>query len=598
MHVAPFPAHLGPPLACSSSIPTFAEALHEIGLWSDLVEVRRRDLASALRTASRMLGLPPAAVPCDAAWLNAHMFEKTPATFGISHGRFRNVVAGLRAVLRRLGTHAPDLRTHHDLPAAWQALLAVVPHPAKRGALAAFARFCAAAGSGPEGVTDAVLAAFVEAERRTRLSAATQGRARTIAAAWNGCVRAKLPGWPNQLLAAARQRQPYALRLNSYSASFQQEVAAFQARLSASSGRFLIGEGSHRRLRQASIDARVFAIRQAAGLLVRSGIPAGEFRGLRDLVSPIDRVATVLDVLAEAQAARSGVQHPEGGQLGMVAETLRQIATFHVELDPAEVAQITTWARQAAGRKRGRGMTVRNRDRLRALVSLNRRALLLHLPAELMRRATAIGAGTMEAGRLARTAVALEILLVCPLRRRSLLALRLDEHLQRLDARGRRITHLVLKEVDTKNATPFEWPLPPEAADLIDRYVRDFRGVLTTPENPWLFPSRDGVLSPNRLTESLEETIAREVGVEVNVHLLRHFAAWLFLRANPSAYEDVRRVLGHRSIETTIGHYVAFEAAMAAERFDATVLAERRSTRAVAAARWGKRPVRRSGGTT
>ncbi|MDO9498486.1 site-specific integrase [Falsiroseomonas sp.] len=595
MHAAPIHPEL--PSQSSRDAPSFAEALSAIPSWTDLAEARRRDFASALHSAARFLALPPATIPCDPAWLNQRLFQRTPATFGISQGRFRNIVSGLRAVLRRLGTHALDRRSRCDLPADWQALLAAVPRPGPRGALAALARHCATLGIPPEATDDALLAALVAAERGSRLSAATDGRARKIAAAWNACVRAGLPDWPSHTLAAARVREPYALRLDAYPESLQQEVAAFEARLACREGRFLIGGSSHRRLRPATTKARIFSIRQAAGLLVRSGLPAGEIRGLQDLVQPIERVALVLEALAEAQAARSGEAQPEGGQLAQVAETLRQLAVYHVELDPAAVKQITEWAREAQGRRRRKGMTRKNRDRLRALVPLHRRGLLLHLPRELMRRARELGTGTAEAGRLARTAVAIEILLVCPLRRRSMLALRLDEHLQRLDPRGRRITHLVLQPEDMKNDTPMEWPLPPEAAALVDEYIRAFRPALAKPDNLWLFPSGPGVLSENRFSEAVESVIAREVGADVNVHLMRHFAAWLHLKAHPGAYEDIRRVLGHRSLETTIGNYIAFEAAMSAERFDAVVLDERKATRAVAAAKWGRRGSGRRGGS-
>ena len=205
MHHAPIQPEL--PLRSTRAAPTFADALAAIATWTDLDEQRRRDLASALRSAARMLGLPLAAIPAEPAWLNERLFQHTPATFGITLGRFRNIVSGLRAVLRRLGTHSPDRRSRSDQPAAWQAPLAAVPRPGQRGALAALARYCAAAGIAPEAVDDAVLAAFVTAERGNRLSAATDGRARTIAAAWNACVRAGLPGWPRQTLAAARMRE-------------------------------------------------------------------------------------------------------------------------------------------------------------------------------------------------------------------------------------------------------------------------------------------------------------------------------------------------------------------------------------------------------
>ena len=54
--------------------------------------------------------------------------------------------------------------------------------------------------------------------------------------------------------------------------------------------------------------------------------------------------------------------------------------------------------------------------------------------------------------------------------------------------------------------------------------------------------------------------------------------------------KDVRRILGHRDIATTIAFYVGFEAAAAAERFDTVVLRERKATRVMARAAWGVRP--------
>jgi integrase len=588
---------LQPELPLQRSTPTksFAEALSAVENWTDLDEVRRRDLSSALRSVGRMLNTPLAAIPCDVAWLNERLFKQSPATFGISLGRFRNISSGLRAVLRRLGAHSPDRRSRHDLPAAWKTMMEAVANDGQRAALAALARYCAAAGVAPAEVTDATLAAFVAAERTTRLSSATKHRGRNIAAAWNYCVRARLPGWPSQQLAAARVREPYALRLETAHESFQKEVEAFKARRGGKEGRFLVGRGSHRLLQQVSIDARVFAIQQAAGILVRLGVPVQELRGLRDLVHPTDRPAKVLNWLAERQAKSTGMTTPEGGQLAMVAETLRQIAVHDVAIEPEAATQLTDWVRQTRPRRRNQGLTRKNRDRLRALVPLQRRGLLLHLPAELMRRARVLGAGSAEAGRTARLAAALELLLVCPLRRRSMLALRLDAHLQRLDPRSRRITHLVLQPDDMKNALPMEWPLPPESSKLVEEYISAFRPALAAPDNPWVFPSGLGAQGESSFSRGIENIIAKEVGADVNVHLVRHFAAWIYLKRHPGAYEDVRRVLGHRTIETTIGSYVAFEAAMAAERFDAVVLEERRATRAVAAAKWGKPRTRPSG---
>ena len=580
---SPLPILLPP----ATLVPTFAEVIAQIPSWTWIPKKRRDDIASALTTAARMLGMPPAAIPGDPAWLNERLFKRQPAAFGIRKGRARNIVSLIRAALRVVGQHAPDLRVHDALPPAWAEVLEVVTNIGRNAALTGFARFCAKACVMPAEVGDEHLAGFVAERQATTLSAANGERGRTLASAWNACVAAGLPGWPTQRLSATPRRKPYTLPFTAFPESFQADIARFREQIGGQGGRFVISNTAHQRLRPATVAMRVFSLRQAAGLLVQSGIPPEQLTSLRDLVQPLDRVMTVLDRLSEMQTARTGEADPVGSQLAVVAETLRQVAIHHAKLDPDSTKRISDWARQARGR-RGEGLTRKNRDRLRALIQPRARALVLHLPEELMRRAHAIGPGQPGAGRLAMEAVALEILLNCPLRRASLLALRLDEHLQRLDPRRRRITHLVLQPDDMKNAIPFEWPLPAASAALIEIYIRDFRPAVATPENPWLFPGQQGALSGNQLSNRLVTTIEEETGVRLHLHLLRHFAAWLHLQAHPGAYEDVRRVLGHKSVETTIAHYIAFEAAAAALRFDEVVLRERQSTRAVAAARWGK----------
>jgi hypothetical protein len=64
--------------------------------------------------------------------------------------------------------------------------------------------------------------------------------------------------------------------------------------------------------------------------------------------------------------------------------------------------------------------------------------------------------------------------------------------------------------------------------------------------------------------------------MRINVHLFRHVAAKLYLDANPGGYEVVRRVLGQRSLNTTINFYTGLETAAAVRHFDGTILKLRR----------------------
>ena len=58
----------------------------------------------------------------------------------------------------------------------------------------------------------------------------------------------------------------------------------------------------------------------------------------------------------------------------------------------------------------------------------------------------------------------------------------------------------------------------------------------------------------------------------MTVHQFRHAAAALILQHRPGEYELVRRILGHRSVQTTINSYVGLENIQASEIFSKIVM--------------------------
>ena len=117
-----------------------------------------------------------------------------------------------------------------------------------------------------------------------------------------------------------------------------------------------------------------------------------------------------------------------------------------------------------------------------------------------------------------------------------------------------RALHIVIGAEDVKNREPLEYPLPPESVYLLERYIREFRAHLIPAGNTALFP---GILGGPKnqafFGTQISRTVRAHTGLRVHPHLFRHIAAKLFLAANPAAYEVVRRVLGHRSTDTTTG---------------------------------------------
>jgi integrase len=168
-------------------------------------------------------------------------------------------------------------------------------------------------------------------------------------------------------------------------------------------------------------------------------------------------------------------------------------------------------------------------------------------------------------------AAAIEILLMAPIRMRNLVSLDIEQNLVR-SVRGGAL-HIVIGAEDVKNQEPLEHPLPSESTALIDTYIDRFRPHLASKNGTALFP---GIGSDPKNQDAfgtqISRTIRAHTGLRVHPHLFRHLAAKLYLDANPGDYETVRRVLGHRSLQTTVDFYTGLETAAAVRHFDETIL--------------------------
>ena len=60
----------------------------------------------------------------------------------------------------------------------------------------------------------------------------------------------------------------------------------------------------------------------------------------------------------------------------------------------------------------------------------------------------------------------------------------------------------------------------------------------------------------------------RRAGLEMNPHLFRHAIAKIAVEDDPGAYLAVSRVLGHTTLDTTMGHYLGTETKAAGRHVD------------------------------
>jgi integrase len=177
---------------------------------------------------------------------------------------------------------------------------------------------------------------------------------------------------------------------------------------------------------------------------------------------------------------------------------------------------------------------------------------------------------TLADARLMQVALALELLLMRPIRRGNLVALRLGQHVLKVGGR----TVIVLDEAEVKNRVGHDYALPPESAKLLDFYVSRLLPLFGPNPEGFLFPGEIAgqTKAPEQFGRVFKKTIRAETGLEVYPHLLRHFAATLYLTENPEGLEVVRRVLGHRSADTTQRSYAGVHDQVAVRRFDELVL--------------------------
>jgi integrase len=176
-----------------------------------------------------------------------------------------------------------------------------------------------------------------------------------------------------------------------------------------------------------------------------------------------------------------------------------------------------------------------------------------------------------------QVAVAIELLLMSPIRIGNLAGLNLDTHLIRYRKSGMRLS---IRGCEVKNDWNIEALLAPETVELIDLYLVKFRPLLSSVPSPWLFPGENGQpKSTDMLRTQIKDCVRKRLGLQMNPHFFRHFAGDHYLKAHPGAYGVVRLLLGHKSINTTTKYYCDTNTVQAGQIFNEHVLRMRAARR-------------------
>jgi integrase len=387
-----------------------------------------------------------------------------------------------------------------------------------------------------------------------------------------------LPGWPDVRLDPAYRFDHYARPLGTFPIRFQQELMAYLAECE---------RPSRRRGRKASRPATIRSRRQLLLGLASAALEAG--RSGMDVLAALTRIDAVeaalnwIETRLEARRSADATQRSDlkTGHLHNSARAAVSLAKYLLEResDPAARRVHESNLRElkdlaASYRPEKGGMTAKNRGLVRRFNDEQLMRRLLTLPETILDE---IGRRkrqrTVDAQRAA-VAIAILILLYAPVRIRNLHSINLTVHYKVYGPAGRRVV-LEFTEAETKNRVDLAFVLPARAVRLIDLYLKRYRLLLGDTGNAHLFPARCGQgLGPclsSGLSARIARTVREKLGFAITAHQFRHICAFIYLRRNPGDYETVRRLLGHKSIQTTIAFYAGMESEAAVEKWDKTI---------------------------
>jgi integrase len=536
--------------------PMFADVMTKVADHANLSHERRRDIQSGLRRVAKALGRAPQDVPADAAWLQKRLGGFAPASAGLTPKSWSNALSDARAGLVLFGVVERRFNRKDDLSPEWRPLWEAVLASGDLSVqpISRFVHFLNRLGVAPADVGDPHLEAYHDAMVLNEISKSPEVATRAAANCWNLAVR-RIPEWPSQTFKLPNRKITIKLDVATFPQSFQRDLDRYV--LSLEHPDPLDAEAISAPLRPDTIRLYRASVLRFASVLVHAKMPIAEITSLAVLVTPEDAERGLRWLLARKDNAKTrGISEMAG--------LLRGVAKRYVRVDEACQKRLDKLDALLAVKPQN-GMTAKNRDRLRPLDDTDTLRRLLLLPERLFKHAKADG--DLYRGALAREdAVAVAILLNCPIRRKNLAEIHLEKNLQR-PGDGR--VFLVFEADEVKNDQRIEFELPKHVVGMIDRHLASRTPQLCPRGTPWLFPRRDGAqpIQLDQFAMRLKKRILKETGLQVNAHLFRHIAAKIWLDAHPGHYEALRRLLGHKELSQTINAYAGFEAGTATRLF-------------------------------
>jgi integrase len=514
-----------------------------------------RECACAIRSVGKWRGKPLDRLPTDPASLRRHLAALRPQSFGVSPQRFANVRSLVLKALVLAGVRPANRPAAEILSPDWARLFERLGPDDRylRTSLLPFARFCCAAGSSPDRVSDAIAGRYLDHLEQTALIKAPRTVHQTMCRAWNQ-AGGRIAGWPVISLAVPRYAATYSLELDEFPSSFRDELECYLARLACDEPADLLDERAPSRpLKPSSVRTKRYQVRVFASALVHQGVPIENITSLAVLTTPENFKLALQYVLNRPREDESNTK-----SAGAIAHTIRSIAKYHAGVPAADLGSLDNIT--ARLNRRQPGMIDRNRARLAQFDDEAALQRFLDMPPVEIDRLRRKGIATRNDAVDFSKLLALEILLHAPLRISNLMGLRVGDSLLLPAGNRRGESTISIGRRNVKNRRQLHFVLPEHVTDLIVLYLQRVRPLLDQSDSDLLFPNgRGGQKRADTMSKQLSALVRNTLGIDFNPHLARHLAAKLYIDARPGDYEGPRRLLGHRRLQTTYDHYEGLE---------------------------------------
>jgi integrase len=533
------------PTASGQTLQHVLERLNTNGALSD---TRRRDLKSAVVCYAALSGSSPAAVALDLAGIRAALDVMVPIQAKVSRKRWANLRSDLAAAISASGLRQMVKASGSEMSDSWSMLFAKARAPYLQHGLSRFARWASERQIGPCDVTDAALDCFIADLECGSLVRKIRELRPTVVRSWNALR--KIVSQEGLLPLEVRRRPigPPRFPWDQLPKSFRVDVERYLEWASMPDP--LDDAARTRALAPRTVKLQKDHIHSAVTAAMGAGINSDAIGKLEQLVS-LDIFKRVLRQRWESEGRKlSAYTHG-------VAGTLIAVATEWVKASSENLLALKAIRRKLGSIKSG--LTDKNKSALRKFDDKRSLSLLLKLPGNIWRQTTRDLKVSRRGFIDLQSGLAIQILLVAPLRMKNLASLEFEKHVQWPHGYNEP-AWLIIDAEETKNKIPLEFELPEQLSERLAKYRNEITPAITGSRPNKVFVTWNGrARTQATIALAIEKTVMKYVGVRLTPHQFRHLAAKIMLDETPGAFVLVQQLMGHKDIQTTTNYYAGID---------------------------------------